>query len=441
MNDFNKNLPSLEQIRGANVGNANNQHLIQTTKTQLFEKISDKNQLEQFSFVAQNKSASKFKYLCPSAQRRQIQAQINQLNGEIQQIQTQIKQQERLQQFKTLKLQQQQAKYEQYDATVRATSAEFNTVMDVIQEVTAQLETDVQNKQQKAMYEAMANYDAQKDGDFNQYFQKALQGVVPDNGLMQILQAMQNVPTQYISTLGKLGAQMMNLGNAIKTTQGEINQISLNIKSLNATKMTKQTRIKQLKQQMRFPMLQFIQRNEFAKLRYNKVDLNQQMQDGFSRFVMLLDNNNQFHVYDRNGNKGQCYPAVVGLNQPTYMQQQNEPWMQNAVNLNNFQIGMGNQTMLYLDELGQVNQIQVQYSYISPTFSAEAQSSGDTAKADAPEAQVQKQNFGFVNFVQNQKLNPIDVNNLEIAEMIVQDAERGMEITENIQKKLKEYNA
>ncbi len=128
---------------------------------------------------------------------------------------------------------------DELQTTYNENKEEYDSIQEAITEATKNLEEDMRQKQQKAIYKALADYDEETDGDWNAYLNKKLEGVVESSALSSLIDNLSSKETGVLKTLGKLQidiatqtAVVQAANTTMTTLQGEVNTLSDEVEGL-----------------------------------------------------------------------------------------------------------------------------------------------------------------------------------------------------------------
>lgn len=195
-----------------------------------------------------------------------------------------------------------QEKQKQYEAKKRDFEIGNDNLLEAQKKIEAMGETieyDVKIRQERAVNEAIANYDPEKDGtDWDKYISKECEGAI-DCPLNATLKAM-------VSNSQLDVARVKSIGNALSQLSNDIVDISDNIvannKSINSIlDMASMTATKRAEAQeaLNNCLLSFVSEDEMALATDNNIDLKEKLEDGNPRYIFAKGKEDgAFHIYD-----------------------------------------------------------------------------------------------------------------------------------------------
>ncbi|HIS73744.1 TPA: hypothetical protein IAA86_01830, partial [Candidatus Galligastranaerophilus intestinavium] len=125
-----------------------------------------------------------------------------------------------------------QAELEELQAQYSAKEAEYAQINAAIEQATNEAEAEAAQKQQAAIFEAMANYNEEEDGDYNTYMQEALKGVMSDNSISTLLTGLSSQSKSLAAELGNLKMNISAKTAEVQNFQAQASTAQANITSL-----------------------------------------------------------------------------------------------------------------------------------------------------------------------------------------------------------------
>ena len=226
---------------------------------------------------------------------------------------------------------------------------EYDSIQEAIQEATKSLEEDMKEKQQAAINKALAEYNEEEDGSWNNYLQGKLEGVVESSALSSLIDTLSSKETSVLKTLGKLQIDITaqtakvqsaernvtNLQTQYDTLNTEVETLKTNIAADEASKDTKSTELgektakleaarktvdvktdagaytskttpegedKLVEDKKLEDLKAMISPEEYALVEEMGVDLFEKLENGEPRYIFAPGaNDNKYHIYDMSG--------------------------------------------------------------------------------------------------------------------------------------------
>ncbi len=202
-----------------------------------------------------------------------------------------------------------QAELAQLNEEYEAKQDSYASIVASIENATRSAEAEAQRNQQRAIFEAMMNYNEEEDGDYNSYLQECLAGVMPDtsiNGLIADLQG------QSVSLMRELGTIKTDIDakttavniyqNQVTITEGNIATLEDKINNTNTMKTTASLQVEDLNGKIGTAILSQISDEEKALVKANNIDLTETFPDGSPKYIIAPGkSDNKLHIYEMDG--------------------------------------------------------------------------------------------------------------------------------------------
>ncbi len=225
----------------------------------------------------------------------------------------------------------------------------YEDVTDAIEEATKDLEDEMKAEQQSAIYKAMAEYDQEKDGSWESFLNKKLEGVVGGGALSGLIDSLSSKESALLRTLGNLQLQISaqtGLVTAAKgnyaNVQADYDAINGEITGIKAQQAQKadlesqlETKTKELesavaivaasgtatvpigdKSDMTIDEIKSkISDKEMAFVEEKGLDLTEKLADGSPKYIFAEGADGNYHIYDMSygaGNQGATLARLYG---------------------------------------------------------------------------------------------------------------------------------
>ena len=217
-----------------------------------------------------------------------------------------------------------QAELEELQAQYSAKEAEYAQINAAIEQATNEAEAEAAQKQQAAIFEAMANYNEEEDGDYNTYMQEALKGVMSDNSISTLLTGLSSQSKSLAAELGNLKmnisaktAEVQNFQAQASTAQANITSLEGQISSVETLKATSQVELDETNSKLGTLILSQVSEEEKALAKAQGIDLTETYPNGQPKYIIAPGkSDNKFHIYqmDKCGTSGTSLARMYGAN-------------------------------------------------------------------------------------------------------------------------------
>lgn len=268
------------------------------------------------------------------------QAEIDSAKSYIERCENEIVTLTALRDEETKKVEEKEAQLEAYDAQYQEVaknasgiSEELNTITEEINTLTSQLENETKAKQEQVLWEALYNYDPEKDGDYGEYISERMNGIFPDSYTVSLISTLSSQSSQKMREVAGFQLELTRYEGLINGCKAEINdsnkiimdctsQISIfesEIATQNASiqqnttlKTSLNEKIEQYPEQIEQIKKQIsdydylIQQNfgtisdeEWKFVEEKNIDLSEKLSNGNPRYIIAPgDSDNNYHIYD-----------------------------------------------------------------------------------------------------------------------------------------------
>ena len=237
------------------------------------------------------------------------QAQVEALTAAITELQAQLDEETEKYDFYKEQYDEREDYYNDLQESYEKRADKYEDVANAIEKATEKAEGELKQKQQTAIYNAMANYDESKDGDYQAYLQKSLEGVIDSsslNGLIEVLSGQSQSLLKEMSSLNlkmsSVAGEMSNWQTLMTYEEGIINQVQ----SVLTEKQNEETilvnTMDALKAEMANIALSSISDAEMALVTDNGIDLTEKFPDGSPKYIIARGReDNKYHIYELDG--------------------------------------------------------------------------------------------------------------------------------------------
>ena len=192
-----------------------------------------------------------------------------------------------------------QAELEELQAQYSAKEAEYAQINAAIEQATNEAEAEAAQKQQAAIFEAMANYNEEEDGDYNTYMQEA------DNSISTLLTGLSSQSKSLAAELGNLKmnisaktAEVQNFQAQAATAQANITSLEGQISSVETLKATAEVEKTETQDKISNVLLSQLSEGEKELIEKYDIDLTEKLEDGSPRYIFAKAEDGNYHVYD-----------------------------------------------------------------------------------------------------------------------------------------------
>lgn len=126
-----------------------------------------------------------------------------------------------------------QAELDKLTASYNENKEVYDDIQDSIETATKNLEADMKEKQQSAIYKALAEYDESKDGSWENYLSKKLEGVVGSSALSSFIDNLSSKETNVLRTLGNLQLKIAAQTGLVNTAKLNMNNVQAQYDTIN----------------------------------------------------------------------------------------------------------------------------------------------------------------------------------------------------------------
>lgn len=211
---------------------------------------------------------------------------------------------ELLQKREELKAQQEyiladQNAYEETKRTIESKQKDYEYVTNSIEKAMENLEEDAKRAQKRAVYKALAEYNKDKDGDFDAYLAKKLKGAVPSQTYQTLIKSLSGQSHSLLNEIGNLQTNLSELESALKSCQENISSIKDSITDLSSQITAKNSEIDEKQAEIKSTVSGLVSKEEWSIVEESGIDLKETLKDGSARYVFAKGKkDNKYHVFD-----------------------------------------------------------------------------------------------------------------------------------------------
>ncbi len=390
MSSINSNFLT-NKISASTSGLTNAQNTLESAKDGLFDLSSVTSGGDSFVSTTKEADTSSLAGTATSStaqtdidkQIEQYEAQIAKLEQQIQEYEAQLEnlnaqleaEQANFEQI-TQDLETSQAELEELQAQYSAKEAEYAQINAAIEQATNEAEAEAAQKQQAAIFEAMANYNEEEDGDYNTYMQEALQGVMSDSSISTLLTGLASESKSLAAELGNLKlnissktAEVQNFQSLQAASQANISSLEGQISSVETLKATAEVEKTETQDKISDVLVSQLSEGEKDLIEQYDIDLTEKLEDGSPRYIFAKAADGKYHVYDMVPTDGyykslarkylgysdESYDIIPCGSGEMYTDQYNE-----------ITSGEGGQKVYYMNDCGDIGSKQACYQTCSP---------------------------------------------------------------------------
>lgn len=189
----------------------------------------------------------------------------------------------------------------------------YDEIQVQIEEATKDLEDDLKKQQQDAINKAMANYNAEKDGDYKSYLEKSLNGIAESSSLSNLIDYLSSYSSDLLSEMSNIRSKMSSYSEEMsfyETLRNEsamrINLLESEISTQQAMKDTANSQITSMQTQLANIALASISSEEKQLVLDNNIDLTETFPDGSPKYIIAMGrSDNKYHIYEMDS-QGSC---------------------------------------------------------------------------------------------------------------------------------------
>lgn len=111
---------------------------------------------------------------------------------------------------------------------------QYDKIKDDIENATKSLEDDMKEKQQTAIYKAMSEYDPDKDGSWENFLNKKLEGVMESSALSGLIESLSSKETSVLQTLGNLQLKITAQNGIVAAAKANVDTVQAQFDTLDA---------------------------------------------------------------------------------------------------------------------------------------------------------------------------------------------------------------
>ncbi len=205
------------------------------------------------------------------------------------------------------------AEYDSLQEKYEQKSEEYKDIEKAIAKATEKAENEAKEQQQAAIYKAMADYNEEEDGDYQEYIKSALEGVVDESSLNSLAEDLSAQAANVLSDLGTIKTNMnlarSNMISAKSKMDAQnviINGINGQIAAQEAAKTGLEEKMQTLQADLGNIALDSVSDAEKELVTANNIDLTEKFEDGSPKYIIARGkSDNKYHIYEMDG-QGAC---------------------------------------------------------------------------------------------------------------------------------------
>ena len=186
-----------------------------------------------------------------------------------------------------------------------STQESYEAIMTAIKNATESAEEQAKKTQQNAIYEAMANYNEEEDGDYNAYLKESLTGIMADDSINTLIEGLQGQSADLMNKLGSIQSNIESktsvaaiYENQVNITQANITTLEDKINNTNSLKATANLQIENTTAKIGTAILSQISDEEKALVSANGINLAETFEDGSPKYIIAPGKqDNKLHIY------------------------------------------------------------------------------------------------------------------------------------------------
>lgn len=127
-----------------------------------------------------------------------------------------------------------QAELERLTKLYNANKEEYEDVADAIDEATKDLEDEIKSEQQAAIYKAMSEYNPEKDGSWESFLNKKLEGSIGGTALSGLIDSLSSKESGLLRTLGNLQLQISAQTGVVSAAKANFTNVQVEYDTINS---------------------------------------------------------------------------------------------------------------------------------------------------------------------------------------------------------------
>ncbi len=239
----------------------------------------------------------------------------------------------------------------------------YASIVENIEKATGNLEAQAKDEQQGIIYQAMADYNEEEDGDWGEYLSSKLEGMEFSGSALSAIENLKGQSSSVASELGVLKTKLANKNSEIKTINSNISNLSTQLTSLNETKAATEVSLTQAQTALNEARHDLVSEEEWKLAEENNVDLSEKLPDGSPRYVFAPGKQDgKYHIYDL-ANGGATLARQYACNGGFDIIESGNGYMHG---FNPGSTGEDAETIFYMDECGNFTTDTACYCTCSP---------------------------------------------------------------------------
>lgn len=178
---------------------------------------------------------------------------------------------------------------------------EFDELQDAINKAVEDYEKSDADNKRAAINKAMAEYDPNKDGDWNAYLQEELKGVVGDSSFKTLIADLEGTSSSTASELASLQITAESQKRMVDASTAIVTGIQNDIALLEETITVSEASMQVLREKILEAITNSISPEEMALVEENNIDLSEKLPDGSPKYIFAKGKEDgKYHIYEMN---------------------------------------------------------------------------------------------------------------------------------------------
>ena len=188
--------------------------------------------------------------------------------------------------------------YNKQEAEIVKENKYLEETINDINSTKENLESDVENQQKRAVWTALADYNPERDGDWDSYLQKTCENTVY-SPLASKLSSLVNESKVSVSDIQSIASKMKQAGESVSTLSDKITSNTSNITNLTQLKANTTTALEKAQQDLNDCILSLVSCEEMKLVEENNINLKETLCDGSPRYIFAKGKEDgKYHIYD-----------------------------------------------------------------------------------------------------------------------------------------------
>ena len=196
-------------------------------------------------------------------------------------------------------LEEEQAKYDKLEQQLAAENKDYEKIINKINDATSAMEADVAHQQKQAAYSAMADYDPETDGDWDEYLKDYIADTTIDSAFRGTISKLVSQSDFAQLNLKSLGSQLSKQGRIVNDLAAQYTSTTQKIADLDNIIATTNVSLAEAKEELQNSVIGLVSEEEWALVEANNIDLKEKLPDGSPRYIFAQGaNDGKYHIYD-----------------------------------------------------------------------------------------------------------------------------------------------